>query len=111
MVPKIQELHENLDIILNKLGISTLEFSYSSDIKMCMFFCDQWTFKIKSIFSFLVYTLIGKSSSGSQTHGCPFGDGKGPQFTQCKLYTLGELINYHEVKKIGSFQLYFNHCV
>ena len=35
VVPKIQELHENLDFILRKLGISSLEFSYSSDIKMC----------------------------------------------------------------------------
>ena len=39
VVPKLQELHENLAIILEKLGISSLEFSYSSDIKMCTFYC------------------------------------------------------------------------
>ena len=39
VVPNLQELHENLAIILEKLGISSLEFGYSSDFKMCTFYC------------------------------------------------------------------------
>ena len=54
-----------------------------------------------------MYTLIGKSCSGSQTHGCPFGDGKGPKFSDCKLYTLDDVANHHKVKTISPIFMHF----
>ena len=76
IVPGIQELHSNVQKILKLLEIEGLEFSYSSDIKM-------------------LYTLVGKSCSGSMKHGCPFCNSPQPYTAEGVLYRLGELLRHH----------------
>ena len=75
IVPRIQELHFNVKKILDMIKIDSVEFSHSADIK-------------------LLYTLVGKSCSGSMRHGCPFCNAAQPYMCQGQLYQLADLFQH-----------------
>ena len=76
-VPKIQELHSNIDILLQELNLDSLDFVLTSDIKM-------------------ILLILGKDH-GSCRHACPYCEDGSPWNTASKLNTLGSLHRWHEL--------------
>ena len=96
-VPKIQELYYNMQVLLGELGLESLDFSVTSDIKMGNIY--KVTKNIKFMFTFSVLIMLGKDS-GACRHACPFCEDGTPWKNPSKLNTLGSLLKWHEVDRV-----------
>ena len=76
LIPNCPESHHNVKVILEELGLESLEFLKSIDIK-------------------LVMILMGKSS-GKPKFGCPFCSAAQPFKEKGQLYTLSRLVELHQ---------------
>ena len=76
LVPNCPENHHNISVIMRELGLISLEFVKSVDIK-------------------LVMILVGKSA-GKPKYGCPFCSSAQPFKEKGKLYTLSRLVELNE---------------
>ena len=75
-VPDVPENYSNVKTILDQLNIEAIQFTVSADIKMLMI-------------------MVGKSS-GSPKHGCPFCSACSPYLENGTLYTLADLLDFHQ---------------
>ena len=76
LVPTMNESHVNLRILLEKLGLGSLEYSHSEDIKVML-------------------QILGKQPASS-THPCPFCETSKPNLEKADPNTLSSLISWHE---------------
>lgn len=89
------ENYYNVKEILNQLNIEALEFTMSADIKMRKWIYEVFLNSLKLIV--LVMILVGKSA-GKPFHGCPFCSASTPYMENGQLYTLGDLLDLHQVQ-------------
>ena len=83
--------------MLGDLGIDSLEFTTTVDLKMGM----EWIIangivKYSSYLFYIALQLIGKPL-GKPKYNCPFCDGCSPFEDPYNLYTLGDLFGYYQV--------------
>ena len=106
-VADVPENYNNVKVILDQLDVEALEFTMSADIKMCKWLNEVFLNFLKCIV--LVMILVGKSA-GKPFHGCPFCSASTPYMENGQLYTLGDLLDLHQVQKYLFFgRLIFFH--
>ena len=96
-VPDIPENYPNVKMILDELNMEAVEYTMSIDIKMRKYeyLFDNMVLLI-SVLSYLEIICVGKSS-GKPKFGCPFCSSCSPYLEEGELYTLGDLIQLHQV--------------
>ena len=102
------ENYHNVKEILSSLNFEVIEFTAAADIKMCKSrnILDEksflYFFKVEKIFIYylncflLVLILTGKSG-GKPKFGCPFCSACTPYMQDGELYSLGDLLELHQV--------------
>ena len=97
-VPAVPENYFNVKVIMDELRIEAIEFTMAADIKMCKFLLHVTNLFLFYLFS--VIALVGKSQ-GKPKYGCPFCSAHTPYKEDGELYTLGDLMDLHQVIGYG----------